>query len=97
MCIKCTLNPGHAAHTFLCSPKRSSTFDLVALFVRANNLHQDCPPTLFKALAASHPNQEVWLNSFYEESVEFKVLTHTRKLHLVSIAHYARKGLLKLS
>jgi hypothetical protein len=38
-----------------------STFDPVGNIVSAINLHQDCPPSLLQALAASHPDHEVWL------------------------------------
>ncbi len=31
------------------------------------NLHCNCLPTLLKALADSHPDREVWLNSYQEE------------------------------
>jgi hypothetical protein len=56
---------------FPCSPTspHGSTFDLVASFVSAVNLHCNCPPTPLKALADSHPYHEVWLK-IYEEEIE---------------------------
>jgi hypothetical protein len=48
MCVEGTLVPGHVSHTFLRSVDSSmpTTFDPVASFVSAVNLHKDCPPTL---------------------------------------------------
>jgi hypothetical protein len=69
LCFKGLLLPGHVSHIFLrsmVSPQRS-TFNPVASFVSALNLHKECPPTLLKALANSHPDWEVWLQSFNKE------------------------------
>ncbi len=68
-CIKGFLIPGYASYSFLWSPSSSTptTFDPVASFVSAVNLHWDCPPSLLKALADTHPNREIWLESFFEE------------------------------
>jgi hypothetical protein len=66
LCVKGILVPGHVSHSFLRptdSPKQS-TFDPVASFVSAVNLHRECPPTLLKALADSHPDREIWLESY---------------------------------
>ncbi len=56
-------------HSFLRHPSspNSSTFNPVASFVSAVTLHWDCPPSLLTALGASHPDREVWLQSYYEE------------------------------
>jgi hypothetical protein len=69
LCIKGILLPGHVAHSFLCdqSSPTSSTFDPVTSFVSAVSLHQDCPPSLIKALAELHPDRDVWLQSYYKE------------------------------
>ena len=69
LCIKGILIPGHVSHTFLWSPSYSmpTTFDPVASVVSAINLHRDCPPSLLKALADTHPDREIWLESFFEE------------------------------
>jgi hypothetical protein len=90
LCTKGVLVPGHIAHSFICpsSPLVSlvlgsspSTFDLGASIVSAINLHRDFPPSLLQALAMSHPDRQVWLQSYYKEkgSIEslgtFKCLT----------------------
>jgi hypothetical protein len=64
--VEGVLLPGHISHMFLRSAKspHQSTFDPVASFVSALNLHKECPPTLLKALANSHPDREVWLQSY---------------------------------
>ncbi len=76
LCTEGILLPGHVAHSFLCSSSPSiplastsarSTFDPVANIVNAINLHRDCPPSLLQALATSHPDSEVWLQSYYKE------------------------------
>ncbi len=69
LCIKGIFIPGHVSHTFLCLPSlsTSATFDPVASFVSAINLHLECPPSLLKALTDSHPDREVWLCSFFKE------------------------------
>jgi hypothetical protein len=63
LCIEGILIPGHVSHSFIWSISSSvpTTFNLVASFVSAVNLHHDCPPSLLKALADSHPDQDVWL------------------------------------
>jgi hypothetical protein len=58
------------------------TFDPVASFVGAVNLHQDCPPSLLKALAETHPNRKIWLNSFYKEKQGIESLGINRKITL---------------
>ena len=76
LCTEGILIPGHVSHTFihhapslgpLVLALYTSTFDPVASIVSAVNLHRDCPPSLLQALAASHPDREVWLHSYYEE------------------------------
>jgi hypothetical protein len=65
MCVEGILLPGHVSHTFLCSPisPTASKFDPVASFVSGIDLHRNCPPTLLRALADSHPDCDVWLAS----------------------------------
>ncbi len=69
LCVEGILIPGHVSHSFLRSPSSSmpTTFNLVASFVSAINLHRDCPPSLFKALADTHPDRDMRLESFFEE------------------------------
>jgi hypothetical protein len=67
LCVEGILVPGHIPNMFLCSHSSSAptTFDPVASFVSAVNLHLECLPSLLKALADSHPDHEVWLSSFF--------------------------------
>jgi hypothetical protein len=74
LCTEGILIPGHVAHTFSCpalSPvslvlaSSTSKFNPVASIVSAINLHRDCPPSILQALAASHPDREAWLQSYY--------------------------------
>jgi hypothetical protein len=76
LCIEGLLIPGHISHMFLCSLSSLTltTFDPVTSFISAVNLHLKCPPSLLKGLADSHPNREIWLNSFYEEKREIESL-----------------------
>ncbi len=99
LCIEGVLPPRHVSHTFLHSlpSPQVSTFDPVALFVSALNLHRDCPPTLLKALADSYLNWEVWLKSYQEEKGSLQSLNTYCKILLVSIPRSAKRGLRKLS
>jgi hypothetical protein len=71
LCTEGVLLPGHVAHLFIHSlshnPPHLTTFDPVANILSAVNLHRDCPPSLLQALALTHPDREVWLQSYYEE------------------------------
>ncbi len=80
LCMEGILVPGQGAHSFIRSPlvpapsgsslPRTTfdpTFDPMANIVSAINLHRDCPPSLLQALATTHPDREVWLQSYYEE------------------------------
>jgi hypothetical protein len=82
LCVEGVLLPGLISHTFLCSltSPQLLTFDPVASFVSALNLHKKCPPNLLKALADSHPNREVWLQSYKEEKSGLESLDTYRKL-----------------
>ncbi len=84
--------PGHVAHTFLRVPSSNSTFDLVAFFVSAVNLHWDWPPSLLKALAAAHPDQEFLLQSYYEEKQGIECLATYRKITLGEYRALRKKG-----
>jgi hypothetical protein len=67
MCVEGILNPGHVSLSFIWSPASSTptTFDPMASFVSAINLHRNCPPLLLKALANSHSDRELWLKNFF--------------------------------
>ncbi len=94
MCVEGVLVPGHVSHTFLhsaASPK-PITFDPVASFVSAINLHKERPPTHLKALADSHPDCEVWLECYFEEKLVIKSLGTFRKITLGEYRTLCEKG-----
>jgi hypothetical protein len=99
MCVKGILLPGHISHTFLCSQTSPSptsqsplTFNPVTSFVSTLNLHQDCPPTLLKALAHSHPDRKVWLKSYQEEKGGLESLDTYWKITLGKYRALCEKG-----
>ncbi len=59
-----------------------STFDPVANIVSAINLHWYCPPSLIQAFATSHPDREVWLQSYYKEKNDIESLGAFKRLTL---------------
>ena len=66
LCVTGILQPGHTASSFL-RGSSASTFDPVANIISAVDLQRDCPSSLMQALADSHPDREVWIQSYYEE------------------------------
>ena len=94
LCVEGVLLPGHILHTFLCSSvsPQHSTFDPVASLVSALNLHKECPPTLLKALADSHPDREVWLESYKDEIGGLQALNTYKKITLGEYRAYREKG-----
>jgi hypothetical protein len=82
LCAEGALLPGHVSSSFLCSALSPKTFDLVANFVSAVNLVRDCPRSLHIALADSHPDREVWLQSYFEEKFSIESLGTYEKLSL---------------
>ncbi len=94
LCVEGVLLPSHISHTFLCSPTSPQllTFDPVASFVSALNLHKEYPPTLLKALADSHPDREVWLQSYEEEKSGLESLDTYHKLTLGKYQALCKKG-----
>jgi hypothetical protein len=76
----------------LVSASYTPTFDPVASIVSAVNLHWDCPPSLLQALAASHPDREVWLQSYYEEKGGIESLGTFRRLTLGEYCALWEKG-----
>ena len=101
LCTEGILVPGHVAHSFLRSqsgpvPSASSltrsTFDPVANIVSAINLHRDCPPSLLQALASSHPDREIWLQSYYEEKNGIESLGTFKRLTLGEYRALREKG-----
>jgi hypothetical protein len=69
-----------------------STFNPVASFVSYLNLHCDRPPTLLKALADSHLDQEVWLKSYQEEKGGLQSLNTYHKITLGEYCALRKKG-----
>ncbi len=98
---KGVLVPGHVAHSFLrpssplislVSASPPSTFNPVASIISAINLHRDCPPSLLQALAMSHPDWELWLQSYYEEKGGIKSLGTFKCLTLGEYCALREKG-----
>ena len=72
-------------NSFLCplsSRQPQSTFDPVASFVSAVDLHRDCPPTLLKALTDLHTDHAVWMKSYLEEKCGIESLNTYKKITL---------------
>ncbi len=94
LCVEGILITGHVPHSFLWSPSSSTpaTFDPVVSFVSAVNLHWDCPPSLLKALADTHPDREVWLESFFEEKCGIQNLDTYKKITLGESCTLREKG-----
>jgi hypothetical protein len=94
LCIEGVLLPSHISHTFLCSPTspQLSTFDPVASFVSALHLHKECPPTLLKAVANSHIDREVWLQSYKEQKSGLESLNTNSKSTLGEYQALHKKG-----
>ncbi len=93
MCVEGVLIPGHVSHTFLRSPAslQQSMFDPIASFGSGVNLHKECPPTLLKALANSHPDRDVWLQSYFKEKWGIESMGTFRKITLAGIRRLAQK------
>ncbi len=93
-CVKGILLLGHVAHSFIHSPgsPHPLMFNLVASFVSALNLHCECPPTLLKALADTHPNHEVWLQSYKDEEGVLQSLNMYCKITLGEYCALCKKG-----
>ncbi len=94
LCVEGVLVPGHVSHSFIFSPAspQPSTFDPVAFFVSAVNLHCNCPPTLLKALTNSHPDRKVWLQSYYKEKQGIESLGTFQKITLGKYCTLREKG-----
>jgi hypothetical protein len=92
-CVEGLLIPGHVSHTFLCSSAspQQSTFDPIASFVSDVNIHRECPPTLLRALADSHPDSKVWLQSYYEEKQGIASLGTFKKITLGEYQAFCEK------
>ena len=67
-------------------------FDPVANIISAVDLQRDCPSSLMQALADSHPDREVWLQSYYEEKNSIESLGTFQKLTLGKYRALWEKG-----
>ena len=94
LCVEGILIPEHVSHSFLWSLASSTptTLDPVASFVSAINLHWDCPPLLLKVLADSHPNRELWLESFFKEKPSIEQLNTCKQIMLGKYRALRKKG-----
>ncbi len=94
LCVEGIFTPGHISHTFLRLHSLSPpmTFNPMASFVSAINLHLECLPSLLKALANSHPNREVWLSSFFKEKQGIQSLNTYCKITLDKYCAFHKKG-----
>jgi hypothetical protein len=83
LCMEGVLLPGHISHTFLHSPAspQQLTFNPVASFVIALNFHKECLSTFLKALADSHPDRNVWLQSYKDEKRRPQISQHLPQNH----------------
>jgi hypothetical protein len=78
-----------------CSALSPTTFDPVANFVSTVNVVCDCPRSLLTALAESHPDSEVWLQSYFEEKRGIESLGRYKKLSLAKYRALHEKGATK--
>ena len=94
LCTEGILLPGHVAHNFCrgASLSTPSTFNPVASFVSVVNLHRNCPPSLIKALADSHHNREICLQSYYKEKRGTQSLDMYCKIKLGEYPALCEKG-----
>jgi hypothetical protein len=68
-----------------------------ATVVSARDLQQECPCSLLVAFEPSHPDQNIWLDSFCEEKSGIQSQTHMSKLVWLSISLSMHKGPIVLS
>ncbi len=64
----------------------------MANIVSAINLHRNCPPSLLQALATTHPDREVWLQSYYEEKNGIESLGTIKRITLGEYRALREKG-----
>jgi hypothetical protein len=80
------------SHNPLTSSSPPLTFDPVANIVSAVILHWDCPPSLLQALALTHPNCKVWLQSYYGEKGGIEEMGTFWKITLGEYRALCKKG-----
>ncbi len=93
LCVEGVLIPGHVSLTFLSSDAspHPTTFDPIASFVSAINLHKVCPPTIIKALRILTRIGRFGWNVIMRKSTALRVWAHLRKLCLGNIDHYGKR------
>ncbi len=69
-----------------------NSLHLIQLLVSAINLHWECPPTLLQAPADSHPDWEIWLDSYREEKHGIESLDTYQKITLGEYPTLCKKG-----
>jgi hypothetical protein len=92
LCVEGVLLPGHVSSSFLWSALSPTTFDPTVNFVSAVNLVHDCPSSLLTVLADSHPDREVWLQSYFEEKRGIESRRTYKKLSFAQYHALHEKG-----
>ena len=92
MCQNEEIFPSHVTVSSFLRGSNGRTTDVVANYVSAVNLHQDCPSSLMQALADTHPDREVWLQSYFEEKDSIEGLGTFQKLTLGQYRALREKG-----
>jgi hypothetical protein len=85
LCTNGILLPGHQPLLFLRLPPSTN-------FVSAKTLKRECPRSLLVALAPSHPNQAIWLNSFRKEKFDIQSQDTYVKIGLAEYQALRAKG-----
>ena len=92
LCTNGTLLPGHQASSFLRPAGSAGCFDPVANIVSAVNLARECPASLLRALADTHPDREIWRQSYYEEKNSIESMGTFERLTLQQYRALVEKG-----
>ena len=92
LCTNGTLLPGHQASSFTRPAGSAGCFDPVANIVSAVNLARDCPASLLRALADTHPDREIWRQSYYEEKNSIESMGTFERLTLQQYRALVEKG-----
>jgi hypothetical protein len=95
LCAERLLLLGHVASSFTCTVSPTTTFNPLANFVSTANLTPDCPLSLLTAPADNHPDQEVWLQSYYGKNHSIESLGTVEKLSLAQYRAFCEKGALE--
>ena len=85
MCADGIILPGHLVTSFFCSSSHHSTIDPSDNVVSVVNLHCDCLASLLCDINSSHPDHDVWLQSYHEEK---KSITLMGTFQILTIGKY---------